>query len=187
MSFDKCRRTVLYSHSFKHDKPVASGSLLKMLVTHTDVLTKSDRQLVEQRNAYLAAGIGPWSKKTRETFTASYCGRKVKIKRWGYLTTNTDETYVAPGVSYFEILRDVSKQPNFFKDYASTHAQGFSYQGMIPANKGLSTDQVISALRARKVPVIMRWENRSPDGPYANLIIKLGKIYAEVIIVPGVI
>ncbi len=186
LNFQQCRNKVLNGGTFKLGKPAPAGSSLKMLVTHTDVLTKSNAQFKRQRDAYKAAGIGPWSPKSRESFSASYCGKHVSMKRWVTLTKNTDETYFEGGVSYFEVWRDVSKQPNWFKDFASTHPVGLSYQGMIPADRTLSVAQVIQALKAQRVPVIMRWNNQSPVGPYTNLIIKLGAVYAEVIVVPGI-
>ncbi len=186
MSFEECRKTVLTGRPFKIGKPAPPGSSLAMIVTHTDVLTKSRGEFLRQRDAFRAAGIGPWSPPSLEIFSASYCGKRVTMKRWVMLTTNTDETYIETGISYFEIWRDVSQQRNFFNDFALTHPQGFSYQGMIPANKALTADQVIAQLKSQHVPVIMRWNNQSPDGRYTNIIIRLGGVYAEVIIVPGV-
>ncbi len=186
MSFEECRKTVLTGRPFEIGEPAPPASSLAMLVTHTDVLTKSRGEFLHQRDAFRAAGIGPWSPPSLEKFTASYCGKRVTMKRWVMLTTNTDETYVESGISYFEVWWDVSQQRNFFNDFALTHPAGFSYQGMVPANKTLTADQVIAQLKSQRVPVIMRWNNQSPDGPYTNIIIRLGGVYAEVIIVPGV-
>lgn len=185
MTFEECRDTVLKGTDFPLGPKSPSDSSLEMLITHSDVLTKSAREFRRQIKAYKAAGIGPWLPKEKTTFTAGYCGKQVRMKRWVTLTTNTDETYVVPGISYFEIWRDVSTQPNFFKDWACTRESGFVYQGMLPADKTLTTDQVIAQLREQQVPVIMVWTNESPLGEYDNVIIRLGKVYAELIIVPG--
>ncbi len=187
LNFQQCRNKVLKGGTFKLGKPAPAGSSLKMLVTHTNVLVKSNAQFKRQRDAYKAAGIRPWAPKSLESFSASYCGKRVSMMRWLLFTQNTGETYGESGVSYFEIWRDMSKQPNFFKDFASTHPVGFGYQGMIPADRTLSAHQVIQALKAQRVPVIMRWDNQTPAGrPYTQLIIKLGAVYAEVEVIPGI-
>ncbi len=186
LNFQQCRNKVLNGGTFKLGKPAPAGSSLKMLVTHNGVLVKSNAQFKRQRDAYKAAGIRPWSPKSLASFSASYCGKRVSMKRLATLTQNTDETYLEPGVSYFEVWRDMSKQPNFFKDFGSTHPAGFSYAGMIPADRTLSVDQVIQALKAQRVPVIMRWNSQRAGGPHTNLIIKLGAVYAEVVVIPGI-
>ncbi len=186
-SYEQCRDRVRTGKQWPIGRPSPAGSSLKMLITHTDVITATRTQFLHQRDAYLAAGIGPWSPPTHNAFWAEYCGKRVLLKRQILLTTNTDETYVETGVSYFEVMRDVSTQPTFFNDFAATHPEGLIYQGMVPADPSMTYGQLLSALRAQGIPIIMRWTQPGPNGlTLHTLIIRIGDVYAEVVYVPGV-
>jgi hypothetical protein len=186
-NYQLCRSRVRNDTPWPIGRPSAPGSSLKMLITHTDVITTSAQQFFDQRAAYRAAGIGPWAKPTQNAFWADYCGRKVLLKRHILLTTNTDETYVRPGESYFEIMRDVSTAPTFFNDFAATHPEGLVYQGMVPANTKMTYQQLVQALNKQKVPILMAWPQPGPKGlTLHTLIVKIGSIYGEVVYVPGI-
>lgn len=185
--YERCRDRIRADKQWPIGQPSATATSLRMLITHTDVITASKKQFLGQRDAYLAAGIGPWSPPTQNAFWAEYCGKRVLLNRHILLTTNTDETYVEPGVSYFEVMRDVSNKPTFFNDFAATHPKGLIYQGMVPADPKMTFPQLLAALRAQKVPIIMNWPQPGPAGlTLHTLIIKLGAVYGEVVYVPGI-
>jgi hypothetical protein len=186
-AYQRCRNSVRTGSALPIGPPAAIGTSLKMLITHTDVITTSRSQFLRQRDAYLAAGIGPWSRPTQNAFWAEYCGRRVLLKRHILLTTNTDETYLESGVSYFEVMRDVSDAPTFFNDYAATHPEGLVYQGMVPADPTMTLDALLSALERQQVPVLMHWPQPGPGGlTLHTLIVRIGGVYAEIVYVPGI-
>ena len=155
--------------------PVPAGSIFDELVYHVGVFVHSERELLNQKNAYERVGI-MFSFAGNTTVVSEYCGKNVTIELTVYLGQMSTDNRAFHELSWIR-----SNDLDMYNDLYDFRGPGVAYSAL-RTKAGVTRAQMLNTLAEKDFELAFSYS--FPLGPgitgYADFV-RIGYVHTEII------